>query len=560
MTRVCFAFLIAAACTSIARAAGAPVPDTPPAGIEPAGVPLSQVLKAYDAAAGALLPGVANTRVEHWTYTDAGLKGSETLVRSGQDYYARVLEGAYVEEFGRFIGKGWHRDRNGVVSEMSSIDYGSLAMLVFVQGLHDAQDPKNDAKVLGQVAAPCVCYVVSVKYPGDRHPEYVYYDKSSGLVDRTEHVIDDTKITTDYADYRTTKGLVEPWHVHVSTGDALRDTDFQRADATLGVSVDPVQFAPPHSTYGFASYSGALTLPIKVLWDDNFLKFDGQSAYSVYRAPNVVVRMVINGRGLDFALACGKARSYIDWDVAQQLGLTSQNQNIRDKNGDPISFETLIPQASIGGLTLSNFAVRAVPFHYHLGNETKIVGVLGYDLLSSGVFTVDFVNEKLTLAPAAQFDGPIVDPKALVLPLTFDDGLPYTVTAISGHPSTRMLVDNDFDYSVIFGSFLDRYPDAVQDVNGKAHADATLPFADAHSYGSDAQVWQAVLPRFDFAGAHFLNFRMIADSDNAAADDTDAVVGGDVLRFYDMTFDYAHARVILKPNAWFYKVYKVEPQ
>lgn len=101
MRRVCFAFILAVF-VSAARcfaADGAKI-DAPPDGLTPASVTPEQILRHYDTATGVPAPGVANTRKEEWAFTNSGLVGSETLVRSGQDYFARLVSGAYVYEYG----------------------------------------------------------------------------------------------------------------------------------------------------------------------------------------------------------------------------------------------------------------------------------------------------------------------------------------------------------------------------------------------------------------------------------------------------------------------------
>jgi hypothetical protein len=548
-----FLLFAAAFALSNAGALAGPDLDAPPDGVTPTSATVVSVLKNYDSAAGSLLPGVSNTRSEQWTFDKAGLRGVETLVRDGTDYYARVAAGPFVDEYGSFFGKNWHRDANGVVSDVRELDYSAFEAQLFMHAFGDAEDPKNDVKLLGEVSGDQAAYVLEVTNGLRKHPEYVFFDKKSGLIDRIVQILDGKRYITTYSDYRPTKGLAEPWHIHITDGDSAFDGDFVRQSLTIGQKVDLTLFSKPASKVNTVSYSGHVSLPAKVVLNEEFIPLSDQRI-ARFASPNVVVRVIVNGRGLDFALSSGHAESLIDYDVAQELGLGGFGKAIRDKDGNPVAYETLIPQAKIGDVTLNNFAVTAVKFHYHVDGETKIVGLLGYDFLSSGVFKIDFDNGKVDLSPSQSFAGP--PQGAFPIDLTFDDGLPFFDAEIAGHETRRFLLDNDFDFSVLFGGFTERYPDAAKDIDGNVHGTAVLPLADEHNYGRDASIWVAKVPDLIFGTAHFVNYNiMAADVPGESGDGVDAVLGGDLLSMYDMYLDYSRSRVYLKPNKRFYAAF-----
>ena len=111
--------------------------DAAPSALTPTTTPLSAILKTYDKAVGRRALGVRDTSKETWTLDRAGLSGTETLVRSGRDYHATLLSGPLVEEYGQLLDHRWHRDFNGVVS---------------------------------------------VTKTAEKHPEFVAYDNTTGLV------------------------------------------------------------------------------------------------------------------------------------------------------------------------------------------------------------------------------------------------------------------------------------------------------------------------------------------------------------------------------------------
>jgi len=559
MKRVFFSLALTAALAAPAFASDDKTLDAPPAGIAPASATLSQILKAYDTATGRLAPSARNTRQETWAFTKAGLAGTETLVRSGMDYRSHIVTGPLAEDYGQLLGHAWRRFPGGVVTPVQSPDYTSFEMLLFMRSLDEAADPKNDVTVLGEVQSPKPAYVLQVKTTGAKHPDFVFYDKKTGLIDRFESVVDGKRTAITYDDYRSTKGLTQPWHVHFTDGTAGLDDDFVRKSLTIGGPVDASQFAPPASTFGFEYYNGHQTLPARVIGDRWRLDI-GDDHYIDVIAPTLVVRLNVGGRGLDFAVSAAERHSLIDFDVAQELNLPSYGQTTH-AGGENIPYDTIVPQADLGGLLLRNWAVRATPFHYHLNQETKVVGMIGYDVLSSGVFKIDYMNGTFEVFPAKAFDGdrPALVKDADILPVHFDDGMPFFTGSIDSHVTNNILFDNDFDTSFVFGSFTTQYPDSVKDVvTGKSHGSAMVPFADSKGFGKEVHIWLANVPRIEFGPAEFQNYRIIASDADLEGNGIDAVMGGDLLRFYDIYLDYPHNRIFLQPNKLFFKVFQVK--
>lgn len=532
--------------------------DAAPAGLTPSPATVSQVLKAYDAALGHRI--AENTSTEQWSFNRSGLVGTESLVRSGSDYYSKIAAGPLVEEFGQLAGHSWHRDFNGVVSPVSSPQLTSFEMLIFMDALNDASDPKYDVKVAGEVADPQPDTVLSLKRPQDKHLEYLYYNKRTSLIDKVSFVSGGDRYTVSYGDYRTTKGLAQPWHVHVTQGTAVLDDDYKRTSLAAGIPVNTMRFVTPASTLNFASFENTVKLPAQVIWDRYEIDVGGGYQHDA-DAPTLVVRVNVNGRGLDFAVSAGESNSLIDSDVAQSLGLPTFGQTTR-ADGKPVAYDTVIPSAQIGPLALRNFAVRALPFNYNPSDATKVVGVLGFDVLSSGVFKMDFDNGTLELHPAREFDqtNMVNDPSSM-LPVVFDSGYPFVQGMLDSHYTQNVLFDNDYEMSFLFGGFVDRYPDAVSDaVTGKQHGVTTIPFADSNGYGKSVSVFMGKIPDLQVGPAHFVNYQIVAVDGPVyySGREVDAVMGGDVLRYYDVYLDYPHNRIFLRPNKSFFKDFKVQ--
>ena len=528
--------------------------DAPPLGIVPTTATLSQILKEHEAAVGRLAPGTRDTRGEDWQFDKIGLKGSESLVRSGSDYHSIVTEGPLTEEYGQLNGRRWHKDFNGVVSPAQSEDYTSFEMLIFMDVLGDAADPKYDVKVLGEVAGAQPAYVLEVRPTGARHPEWLFYDRQTWLIDKAIRVVEDERATVAFDDYRATKGLKQPWHLHYHNGDF--DFDFVRKALAIGEPLDPKQCAMPSSSFAFLqSDPGGAQLPARVVLTRLPVPI-GNHRYAISQSPNIVVRLFLAGRGLDFVVSAARPDSLIDLDVAHELDLPSFGQRMQAGGGD-LAYDTVIDDATLGGLTLHKFAVHAKHFHYHVGYETKIVGVLGYDLLSSGAFKADFIKGSFEMLPASFDADPLAD--MLTIPIEFDSGYPFLHGTIDGHESGDILFDNDFDHTFIFGGYTQRFPGSIKDVYGEQHTSTVIPFADSKSYGRDVQIWMGQVPNITFGPVRFANMQLItADFPmDTAGRNIDAVLGGDILRFYDIYFDYPHAQILLRRNSDWLKNFHV---
>ena len=530
---LCFTLLASAWRVALAGTTDAPN-DEPPPGIVPTTVTLSQVLDAHASAAGRLLKSGATVRTEVWGFTTAGAQGTERLVRRGTDYHSRIQTGPFTEEYGQLGDVRWHMNENGAVSDSRREDVRSFEMF---RVLEDASDPKNDVKLLGEVHDPQFAYVIEVKRPGFRHPEWIFFDEKTALITRTEEIIGKQRFVSTYDDYQTVRGLTEPSHVHDSDGVSALDSDYRRQSLTFSVSVDESEFSKPAPHESFMRIDRPSDLNARIVYG------------------TVIVRVFVNNRGLDFELSSGDRHSYMDSGVAQELHLPTFGQ-VTDATGTPVPYETEIADATIGDLHLQHFALEALPFYYHVGYDTKVVGVLGYDFLSQGRFMVDYVNHKVAASPIT--DAP-PDPDIYALPVHFDDGLPFFRGILASHETQNVLLDSSFTFSYVFGGFSQAYPDAVVDAkNGKQHEHAVVPFADTGAYGREFEVWNTTLSDAHIGPTHYFNYRIIATNADMelGGHQVDAVMGTQFLWFYDVYYDFAHNRVFLKPNEYFRKAFK----
>ncbi len=177
--------------------------------------------------------------------------------------------------------------------------------------------------------------------------------------------------------------------------------------------------------------------------------------------------------------------------MAIELKLPTFGQTIQLENGKRLPFETILGDSTVGPIRLQHFAVRAENFHYNATEDTKIVGVLGYDFLASNAFKLDFANGTLGVVPATQFVAPS---DAIALPMTLDDGVPTVAMSIGEGIARHVVFDNGMPFTLVFGSYGDAHTADFTDLYGGERHSAAVPFADDRSYGTQLQVWMAWSP------------------------------------------------------------------
>lgn len=503
--------------------------DAPPPNLATTTVHLSAILAQHDAAVGR--PSGADTVIEDWRFTDSGVSGTLHLERSGTNYHSRIVTGSLIEEYGQQNGHRWHRDYDGFVSPTTTIDDKTF----FSQQVYeDAADPKNDASVAGVTTGSDPSYVVRVLVSQTRHPEWIFYNVASGLITRVEWILGKRRIARTFSDFRTTGGVTSPWHVHDDWDPSALDDDYYCTSMQAGVAIDPSQFAPPASTPQTSYSTVGFRIPAR-MYDDG----------------TIIMRMNVNGRGLDMMLDTAANEDIIDEDVAKQMGLPTFGHVDHLSDGE-VPFETLIPDATVGPLALHNLAFDAMPFTFQWSYNIDVVGVLGFDFLSTNVLKIDYQAATVEVLPAASFDGPDPVPGAISYSLDFDDGFPFISLGIDDVSVDDVLVANEIYSTHFFGDLFAAHPELSIGQNGKATQTEDLPFADNGSFGQQVTNWFAKPTSVHFGSVNFEQPLIRATNmplDLSSARTVDVALGFDFLRFFDVYIDYPHGRILVKPNA-----------
>ena len=475
-----------------------------------------------------------NTVRETWSFTDTGLSGTEDLARSGTDYHSVIRTAAFTQEYGQAGDKRWHRGPNGFVNATTDRDEESFFALRVDE---DAADPKNDVTVAGQSADPAA-YVLKIHVTGSRHPEWAFYDKATGNLVRFEYAVSRGRVATAFDDFRTVDGITQAWHVHDSWWDRALDDDYRLTAFHAGMAIPPAEFAQPANSSMPQGSDVREKLPV-------------QFAFGA-----AIVRVNVQGRGLDFELDSSMRESMISHDVAEELHLDNFGHAKTDSKGRQTEYWTRIADLQVGSQHLKNFAIHTAGIQYKVSQYTKVVGVLGYDFLANYVVHVDYVNKIVELIPTKYFGSSKPIENGLELPFELDDGVPMVPMQIGSTLAKNVILNCDMPFTMVFGTFTSAHPDELHSIF-KNSQEGSVPFADSGSFGTTIRIWPAQVDSLMFANMNYQSLIVIAtDFPYSSPEGAEAMIGFDYLRFFDLYFDYPHNRFFVVPNKWFYTMTK----
>ena len=84
---------------------------------------------------------------------------------------------------------------------------------------------------------------------------------------------------------------------------------------------------------------------------------------------------------------------------------------------------TRLDAATVRPLLFRNFVLESTQYDYQVSDETKVVGVLGYDFLAGVVLHMNYQDGTAELIPRDRFAGATPVAGAYQIPIVMDDGV-----------------------------------------------------------------------------------------------------------------------------------------
>lgn len=443
-----------------------------------------------------------------------GLHTRVTTYRLGDDEREVEEDGPFQSQRG-VVGKAaWHQNENGE-TVLEQPDPGRATQEIYKTVVTAIQTP-----VAGYLLA-------SLNAAGSGTKEYV--DVATWRIVRRDVIRPDGTTTYAYEDFRTVAGVTKASHWTVRDGHPENDEDYRIESDTSDVRPSDVAIAPPlRALVEFPAGKRSVALPVRLERDKFY------------------VRLIVNGRGLDFLLDTGTGGITIDDDVARQLGLAVYGRYSTGQNaGRYVSGRVLVPEVAIGDLTMHQVAMTTIPHVRDDGGDIKPVGLLGFDFIGAVGLKLDYQHGSLTAFDQNAFVAPN-DPHVLALDVRLGSQVPMTDVTINKALGERFLIDTGSSSAVmIHDYFRRRHPEALVDRGGGG------AFRDRRYFGAGGafetqpfQLDSVIIGNYDFKD--FVAF--LVRSRGAYSSDADGVVGTDFLRLFTIYLDYADSSIYLERN------------
>jgi predicted aspartyl protease len=407
--------------------------------------------------------------------------------------------------------QAWHMNDNGQV-------------------IHD--QPNREAKSADQrttyveaVHLPIEGYMVAsldAKKRGTKR----YVDSKTWHVTRAEWIRGSGTIVTTYDDVRPDHGRTFAHHWRIedlsehSTED-VRITEYAPDGVTAAdIAIPPSQRMLVEFPEGVSS----VDLPTKF-------------------TQHIYVRVMINGRGLDFVLDTGADELTIDATVAHELGLPAYAKRTEIDAGRIDTARTIVSEMHVGPLTLHNVAIQEIPQGNYEGDGVKVVGLLGFDFLAQLGVTIDYADKRVTVVPGAAYVPPS-DPRTSVLDVRIGEGQPRATVVINGTASDSWVLDTGAPGTfLIFDHFARAHPEALRG-QGEHYRGVRLLGVGGGFDTTPYRISSLRLANVNFQ--QFIGYRVVEPG--AYPGDDDGVIGSTFLQLFTVGLDYTNGRIYLVPN------------
>jgi predicted aspartyl protease len=341
-------------------------------------------------------------------------------------------------------------------------------------------------------------------------------------------------VVATYGDFRTTHGVTMAYQTTLSDGHPENDEVWNVVDLKVDVPVIPAELEIPGSRripVAFPAGVDHVRLPARV------------DPYGT-----VIVRLTVNGRGLDFELDSGAAGIVLNRDVARELGLNVHGRWSNTVAGTFTSGRAVIPKVEIGSIVMNDLVVDALPFAFNNDWSTRVVGLLGFDFIAGCVVKVDYEHGVVEAIRSETFTPP---PNGIVLDAILDDEVPMVWMKVNGAIGERFILDTGADDVVFFSGFAGKHPEAVDDHSPKKILSRLFPVVQASGVGGKLSIRPVLIAQMQLGNVNFkdyLAFVMVGDQPAFEGEESDGLIGASTLRNFDLYLDYANSRVVLVPN------------
>jgi hypothetical protein len=336
-------------------------------------------------------------------------------------------------------------------------------------------------------------YVVRIQ-PASGIAADVYFNKTTSYIDRVVYDPDGFAVLDQFRDYRA-EGPVTVAHTRQSYDTTSTLTEFH-----WNAQFDPSELAPP-ATHRFLwlPTSGTTTVP-----------FDQHGG--------VVIEASVDGQGGHMLLNTSTEGIQLSKHFAKIAGLKLP------ENSKVFEASPTVGAIDVGDMHLRNIHVDVVNGNFYGPYD----GILGSDVFSNTIVTIDFDKKTVTFADPASFHD---DGSRPSFNLSLDDSVPQMMVTANGKSSFPVVVASGDMFQM---TLHDKFVDAHRDVTG-ATSIARYGVLDMLTIGPFSIPKVDVGPTYELEGFSYIPI-------------APGYLGATVLSAFNMTFDYPDHKLFLTPN------------
>lgn len=366
--------------------------------------------------------------------------------------------------------------------------------------------------------------------PDGAGPFELWIDRRTHLIAREVEIGGIAPTTLTFADYRAVDGVLLPFAVRESTGDAELDSVYALETSTAGNALQQATFAPPApipEPDPFPAGQDSTVVPIHIVENHIYLPAK------------------INGGAPQTFIFDTGAIAILDQTHAQAMGIRPEGAMQGAGFGnDMVHFsKSRVQSIAIGDVTFPAQSVLTLDMtgFMHLA-DVDFAGLLGVEIAQRAVVRIDYARETLTLTKPSAFKPP---PTAIAVALKFNGHHPVVDGVIDGMTG-EFEIDTGADNAL---TLMAPFSKAHQ-LTSKYPAAREVLFTGVGGQSKEYMVRTGMLQIGDATIAHLVTNIATDPKGVAASPWTAGNIGADVLRRFIVTLDYPHRLMYLEPTTY----------
>lgn len=463
-----------------------------------------------------------------------GLQGTSTTWILPPNRTRNRIKMGVLDQTSCFDGEyQWTIDANGMLSIGDEEARKAGLTEALIDGLsYVFPDSTLRVRYLGREGELGRSFLVLQILPGNGVPAKLWIDEQTWLLAKTELASGGLTAIREYSDYSKIQGLMVPHRIRMQIPEMEQGFDFFVHTVKVNEYVDERLFLrKKRPVHDYVIAAGKQTAPIGF----EFLN------------DHIYLKGFINGEGpFDFLLDSGAGASVIDAGLAKRLHLEPAGEFKATGVGGFAGMSLVqVDSINLEGLGLYGQVIVAMEPSELLARyaDRPVALILGYDCLSRFATEIRFSEATVTFHEAEGFAAPA---GYSFLSCSFGSRVPVLQARVEDVRG-RFILDTGS------GSSIDLSEPFIKRTGLKK--ERRLFESELHGFGGPVKIMVGRVRHISL-GPYLMENAVAGFAENArsgvlSSEEYDGIIGNEVLRRFDLIFDYAGERLAIKPNPSF---------